>query len=150
MRSLAQIIAPVIAVATETPLGLTWAVFILFLGGALGAALRAAASETQNVKTLRTLVDAFIGGGVGVLLPAFATKLAPFIGLNLLERTAIEQGVIAMLLGYTGTHLWTAFGWRTGRIVTPEQKASGEMTHRPAIGVWSGLKPNDRHPREED
>ena len=136
----AQLIGPIAGVASEPVVGATWSALILFVGGALGAFARAGYSPTQNVRSQRTGLDMLIGGAFGLLLPAFATKLVPFIGLDILSLTALQQGSVAFFTGLAGSSMWTSLGWRLGYIITPQQAATGEAPDKPQVGVLRGTR----------
>lgn len=126
--------------APDTNLGLTVAALMLFVSGALGAWARAVISGTQTAWSQRTVVDLLIGGGVGILLPILAPVFNRVLGIDYYSWTVLQQSVLSFLIGGGGNWLWTAIGWRTGLIVTPEQASTGEKPEAPAQGVLKGTR----------
>lgn len=122
-------------------LGFTIAAGMMFLAGALGAWARVAASGTQVVWSQRTVVDLLIGGCAGVLLPIFAPIVNPLLSIQFERWTVVQQAVLALILGGSGSFFWTAIGWRMGLIVTAGQAMSHEKPARPEVGVLKNKKP---------
>ena len=144
-----SVAAAAVVAITEPGLGVTWSALILFVSGATGAWARAALSPTQETGGWpwywgkRMVADALIGGATAVLLPLFATKLLPILGVDLGTMTAVHQGALALLLGGSGSYFWTVIGWRKGLIVTPEQASTGQKPEAPPVGVLRGTKEAD-------
>ena len=125
-------------------LGITIATGMLFLAGALGALCRVVMTRTQVNWSQRTFVDMLIGGCAGILLPIFAPALNRIFDIKFETWNAIQQSVLSLFLGGSGSYFWTVIGWRTGLIVTPEQAATGVKPPKPETGVLRNTTEADR------
>jgi hypothetical protein len=116
-------------------LGFTITALMLFVAGAIGAWCRVVLSRTQNTWSQRTVVDVVVGGSWAALLPRLAPLFSSTLIQKLDEWDAVQKSCLALLLGVNGSWLWTTFAWRIGRIITPEQAATGMKPPEPEVGV---------------
>jgi len=142
MTWMLQVVAPPLSVASPwEALGLTVSTLMLFIAGVIGAWLRVISSGTQQVRSQRTVVDIVIGGVGAVLFPQLAPRVIdPLLGIKLASWDATQQAALALLLGFTGSYIWTSYAWRKGLLVTPEQAATGEKPLPPEVGVLKNTK----------
>ena len=119
-------------------LGFTVAAAVMFAGGALGAWARAVISGTQKTWPVseRLIVDLLMGGCGGILMPISAPLLNRTMGIAFETWTTAQQAALAIMLGGSGSYVWTAIAWRRGLIVTESQAARREApTANPEMGV---------------
>lgn len=144
----AEVATRVVSVATHSgsieALGVTIVTGMLFGAGALGALCRVVATRTQINWSQRTFVDMLIGGCAGILLPIFTPAINRIFDIKFETWNAVQQAVLAIFLGGSGSYFWTAIGWRTGLIVTPEEAATGVKREPPEAGVLKMTAEADR------
>lgn len=127
---------PTLPDTSVVALGATITAGALFVGGALGALTRAFFSKTQKTWSERTAFDVLLGGVGSVILPRL--PLVTSVVTNLDQWDLVQKFCLAFGLGLTGTWAWTVAAWRTGRIATAEQIATGVKPPPPEVGVLKG------------